>query len=33
MQIAIENGVTNDKVFITRSCDKCQFAELFLVKA
>ena len=25
--------VMNDKVFITRSCDMCQFAKLFLVKA
>ena len=25
--------VTNDKVFITRSCDVCQFAEPFLFKA
>ena len=25
--------VTNDKVFLTRSCDMCQFAKLFLFKA
>ena len=26
------NVVTNDKVFITRSCDMCQFAKPFLFK-
>ena len=26
-------GVTNDKVFLTRSCDTCQFAKSSLVKA
>ena len=25
--------VTNDKVFITKSCDMCQFVKSFLVKA